>query len=254
VFIESPSHEQGGKVPAAVGTVGDRFGLPDDRPLGGKGTGRGPGEAEASASGAGLLRREFGGLLFEEQLESPLRESLSRDRGDLLEGAEIDLKTRPLVPEGPFGDDFGPLSSEVVELLKFLRCEFDRCHDSPPTEVTTRATAGFPIPMHRSSKDPHKRQTDLASQSGVSPALIARRNFYNLSHLRRRVLASSSPGVAMRSPHINRNIPPAHFSGSIVTALTAFSGFEGEPYSSVSLSCLQYRPPTSRAPRSRSRN
>ena len=152
---------RGEKVPAAVGTVGDRFGLPDDRPLGGKGTGRGPGETEASASGAGLLRRDFGGLLFEEQLESPLRESLSRDRGDLLEGAEIDLQTRPLVPEGPFGDDLGPLSSEVVELPKFLGRESDRYHDSPPPEVMTRATGGFPIPTSPANKTTHKPRTNL---------------------------------------------------------------------------------------------
>jgi hypothetical protein len=120
----SPSDaRRGEKVPAAVGAVGDPLGLLNLGPPCGERSGVGVRGAQLAARGTGLLVGEFVGLLFEEQLERPFGQSVCGGGGDLLEGAEVHVESGSVVPEGPPGDDLGPLPGEVVELSEFLRCE-----------------------------------------------------------------------------------------------------------------------------------
>jgi hypothetical protein len=93
--------------------------------------------AGLSAGGTGLLCGKFAGLLFEEQLESPFGQSVSRGGGDLLEGAEVHVESGSVVAEGPLGDDLGPLSGKFVELLEFLGGEAGRRHGSSCLAVTS---------------------------------------------------------------------------------------------------------------------
>jgi hypothetical protein len=114
---------RGEKVPATIGAVGDPLDLLHLGSRGGQGAGVGLGGTEPATSGTGLLVGEFVSLLFEEQLEGPLGQSVGRGVCDLLESSEVHVESGPVVPEGPFGDDPGPLPSEFVELLEFLGCE-----------------------------------------------------------------------------------------------------------------------------------
>jgi hypothetical protein len=92
---------RGEKVPTAVGTVGDAFDLLDLGSLGSERAGVGFGGTELSAGGTGLLGGELVGLLFEEQLEGSLGQSLGGGGGDLLEGSEVDIESGSVVAEGP---------------------------------------------------------------------------------------------------------------------------------------------------------
>jgi hypothetical protein len=146
---------RGEKVPTAVGTVGDAFDLLDLGSLGSERAGVGFGGTELSAGGTGLLGGELVGLLFEEQLEGSLGQSLGGGGGDLLEGSEVDIESGSVVPEGPLGDDLGPLAGEVVELLEFLGCEAGRRHAlSCQVDAAMRGWE-FPIPpsIHRKAND-----------------------------------------------------------------------------------------------------
>ena len=62
-------------------------------------------------------------MLFEEQLEGSLGQSVCGGGRNLLEGAEVHVESGSVVAEGPLGDDFGPLACEFVELLEFFGCE-----------------------------------------------------------------------------------------------------------------------------------
>ena len=70
-----------------------------------------------------MLVGEFIGLLLQEQLQGPFGQPLGGGGGDLLEGAKIDIESRPVVAEGAFCDDFGPPGGEGAELVKFLGSE-----------------------------------------------------------------------------------------------------------------------------------
>lgn len=126
--------------------MGDGFGLLDLGPLSEEGASGGPSEARTPARGAGLFGRQFGRLLFEEELEGALGQPVGGGVGDLLERAEVHVEPGAVVPERPPGDDLGPLLGEVVELLEFVGRELVRRHPSPPPEVPTRAIRGCPIP------------------------------------------------------------------------------------------------------------
>jgi hypothetical protein len=84
------------------------------------------GGAELVTVRAGLLFGEFERLLLEEELERSFGQPLRGRGGDLLEGTEVHIEPRPVVPECPLGNNFGPLSRKVVQLLKlvvtYLRC------------------------------------------------------------------------------------------------------------------------------------
>lgn len=136
--------------------MGDGFGLLHLGCLSGEGASGGPSEAGTPASGARLFGRQFGGLLFKEQLEGALGQPVSGGVGDLLERAEVDIEPGTVVAERPPGDDLGPLLGQVVELSQFIRRELVRRHPSPPPEVPTRATGGLPIPTPLPCKTHHK--------------------------------------------------------------------------------------------------
>ncbi len=96
--------------------------------------------AELSAVWTGLLSRKFVCLLLEQQLKCALGESLCGSGGDLLEGSEIDVESRPVIAKSSFGDNFGPLGSEVTEFEEFFGGETGSVHRSSCLEVTTMMT------------------------------------------------------------------------------------------------------------------
>src|SRR5262249_11311583 len=110
----------GEKVPAAVGTVADRFALVQSGALHLKRALLPADDTEASAVGARPLLTQSLGLLFQESLQGALGESGGGRVSDLLHGPEIDIETRSLIAEGTAGDDLTPPGSEVVEFLEFL--------------------------------------------------------------------------------------------------------------------------------------
>jgi len=132
--------------------MGDGFGLSDLAPLSGEGTSGGPSEARTPAGGARLFGGELGRLLLEEQLEGALGQPVGGGVGDLLERAEVHIQPGTVPPERSPGDDLGPLFGQGVQLLQFVGRELVRRHPSPPPEVRTRATGGFPIPPPRRHK------------------------------------------------------------------------------------------------------
>jgi hypothetical protein len=76
-------------------------------------------------------------LLLEEQLECSFRESLCGSGGDLLEGAEIDIESGSVVPEGPLGDNLRPPGGQIVEFLEFVGGELWRGHRPHCLEVAS---------------------------------------------------------------------------------------------------------------------
>jgi hypothetical protein len=90
---------------------------------------------EPAAVGTGLLLGESLGLLVEEQLEGSCGKPLGGRGGDLLHSSEIDIQTGALVAEGPFGNNFRPLSSKRVEFLEFLGCKLRSGHSAFAPEV-----------------------------------------------------------------------------------------------------------------------
>jgi len=126
--------------------VGDPFGLLDLGSLCGEPSGVWRGGTELATRRTGLFGGEFVGLLFEEQLECSFGQSLSGSGGDLLEGSEIDVESGPVVPKGSFGDDFGPRSSEFVELSEFLGCEAWGGHGSACLGVASMTDWGISYP------------------------------------------------------------------------------------------------------------
>lgn len=132
----------GEKVPPAVGTVADRFVLPEFDPLGSQGSlltldGTGP-----PAVGAGLLIAQGGGLTVEEGSEGAVGETLGGGVGDLLHRVEVHVESGSVVAEGTTGDDFAPLGGELAEFEEFFRGERTTCHETPCPEVTTRPNRG----------------------------------------------------------------------------------------------------------------
>jgi hypothetical protein len=134
---------RGEKVPPAIGTVGDAFDLLNLGTRGGERAGVWLGGTELAALGAQLFGGEFAGLLFEEQLEGSLGQSVCGGVGDLLEGAEVDVESGSVVAEGPLGDDLAPLGSESAELAEFLGRESRGRHGSSCLHVASIAAPGF---------------------------------------------------------------------------------------------------------------
>jgi hypothetical protein len=127
----------GEKVPAAVGTVADRFALLQGGALHLEGAGLTADDTGASARGTGLLFSQGVGLLFQESLQGAFGETGGGGAGDLLHGVEIDIESRPVVAKGASGDDFAPAGGEVTEFLKFLGGEGAACHAASCLDVET---------------------------------------------------------------------------------------------------------------------
>jgi hypothetical protein len=79
-----------------------------------------PHGARPAAAGARLLVAEGLGLLFEEGGKGALGESGGGRGGELLQGGERDSEARPVVAEGPPGDDFAPLGGQSADLVEVL--------------------------------------------------------------------------------------------------------------------------------------
>src|SRR5262245_9095268 len=110
----------GEKVPAAVGTVADRFALLQLGALHLQGAFLPADDAGASAIGTELLLAQGIGLLFQEGLEGALGKAGGGGTGDLLHGIQIDVEAGAVVAEGASGNDFAPAGGKVAEFLKFL--------------------------------------------------------------------------------------------------------------------------------------
>ena len=119
----------GEKVPAAVGTVADRLAVGDLLSAGEvEGAVLAPHPAGPATGGARLLLAEGLGLLLQEGGQGAFGEPGRGGGRDLLQGREIDVQSRPLVAEGPSGDDFAPLGGESTDILEVLRREGVACH------------------------------------------------------------------------------------------------------------------------------
>src|SRR5215468_8228696 len=94
----------GEKVPAAVGTVANRFARLQSGVLHLEGPWFAMDGTEPTAGGAGLLLAQGVGLLFQEGLQGALRQTSSGGAGDLLHGIQIDVQPRAAVAEGASGD------------------------------------------------------------------------------------------------------------------------------------------------------
>ena len=144
----------GEKVPAAVGTVAERFALlyllhkqcaldMERALLTADGT-------RPPALRTGLVLAQRLGLLFEHGLQGALSEAFSGGLSDLLHGVQIDVESGAIVAEGAAGNDFAPLRGEVAELLKFLGGKASACHDASCLGVAKRAREkGDPIKVWR---------------------------------------------------------------------------------------------------------
>jgi hypothetical protein len=77
--------------------------------------------AASAAVGARLLGFQRLGLLFQEGVEGPLGQADCGGRGDLLHRLEVELGVRARRLDRATGDDFSPLSRQVMNLLQFLR-------------------------------------------------------------------------------------------------------------------------------------
>lgn len=64
-----------------------------------------------------MLRAERGGLLLQGGSQGALSQAEGRGVGDLLQGVEIHVQARPLVPEGAAGNDFTPAGGQVTDFL-----------------------------------------------------------------------------------------------------------------------------------------
>ena len=120
----------GEKVPAAVGTMANRFALLQSCALHLERALLPAGDTRSSAIGTGLLLAQGVGLLFEEGVQGALGEAGRGGAGDLLHGVEIDVEPRAVVAEGASGDDFAPLGGQVTEFLKFFGGERTASHDA----------------------------------------------------------------------------------------------------------------------------
>lgn len=128
----------GEKVPAAVGTVADRFALLQSGALHLKRAFLAADSTGSSTVGTGSLFAEGDGLPLQEGLQGSLGES-GRGRGrDLLHSIEIDVESGSVVAASASGDDFAPLGSETTEFLQLLGGEGAACHDASCRGVTTR--------------------------------------------------------------------------------------------------------------------
>ena len=127
----------GEKVPAAVGTVANRFALLQLAALHVKGAILAAEGTMPSTLGTGLLFPQGNGLLFEKGLQGSFGESRRRRAGELLHGIEIDIEAGAFVAEGTAGDNFAPLSGEGSEFLKLFGSEGAACHDASCIEVGT---------------------------------------------------------------------------------------------------------------------
>src|SRR5215510_8310711 len=89
----------GEKVPAAVGTVADRFALLQLGALHLQGAFLPADDAGASAIGTELLLAQGIGLLFQESLEGVLGKAGGGGTGDLLHGIQIESRPGPSSPK-----------------------------------------------------------------------------------------------------------------------------------------------------------
>jgi len=112
---------RGEKVPAAVGTVANRFVEGDPAALNGQGSVLVADATKGTARRTRLLRAEGLGLLLQESAEGARRQAGRRGRRDLLQRLEIDLLARSGRAEDAPGDDFAPASGQVMDFLEFLR-------------------------------------------------------------------------------------------------------------------------------------
>jgi hypothetical protein len=60
------------------------------------------------------------GLLLQQGGQDPFQKPLGGGLGGLLEGEQIDVQTRALVPEGLTGDDSAPAVREITEMREVL--------------------------------------------------------------------------------------------------------------------------------------
>src|SRR5262245_21385992 len=136
----------GEKVPAAVGTVADRFALLQLGALHLQGAFLPADHAGAYAIGTELLLAQGIGLLFQEGLEGALGKAGGGGTGDLLHGIQIDVEAGAVVAEGASGNDFAPAGGKVAEFLKFLGGEGASWHVASCLAVETK-TRGKMAPV-----------------------------------------------------------------------------------------------------------
>ena len=91
-----------------------------------------------SALRTGLLLAQGLGLLFEERLQGAFGEAGGSGVGELLHGIEIDVESGSVVAESASGNDFAPLGSETLKLLKLFGSEGAACHDASCVGVETK--------------------------------------------------------------------------------------------------------------------
>ena len=157
----------GEKVPAAVGTVADRFALLQLGALHLQGAFLPADDAGASAIGTELLLAQGIGLLFQEGLEGALGKAGGGGTGDLLHGIQIDVEAGAVVAEGASGNDFAPAGGKVAEFLKFLGGEGASWHVVSCLAVETK-TRGKMAPVKvcpRTSQS--KAVHDLVQRPGL---------------------------------------------------------------------------------------
>ena len=113
---------RGEKVPAAVGTMGNRlFGLKGLAGLDDERTDVSGARAKPVAGRTGELVGQAAGLLAEEGVQGALGQSIGRGLGDGFQGGEVEDRRRRVVGSDAAGDDFAPLTSQRTEFLEVLR-------------------------------------------------------------------------------------------------------------------------------------
>lgn len=113
---------RGEKVPAAVGTVGNRLvglngltGLDDQR------TGVGDAWAKPAAGRTGELVGQIPALLAKEGVEGALGQPVGGGLGDGLQSGEVEDRDGRVVGGYASGDNLAPLAGQITEFLEVLR-------------------------------------------------------------------------------------------------------------------------------------
>jgi hypothetical protein len=86
--------------------------------------------------------------LFQEGGEGAFGEPGGGRGRDLLQGGEIEVEARPVVAEGPSGDNLAPLGGQITDVLEVLGGEWSACHRRSCLQVTENGGNGLSLLLY----------------------------------------------------------------------------------------------------------
>ena len=157
--IKAQAWAEGGKVPAAVGTVADGLVIRQGHPAADMdGTALVGERAQSATAWAGLLVCQGVGLPLQQALQGAFDQPGGSRLGDLLQGVQVELDG---VVAGAAGDDFAPLGSQVVQFLQCGGGQLSAWHGAFCLGVARRDQERFPSSAY--SPPAHRTKLFMAS-------------------------------------------------------------------------------------------